>query len=244
MERRWGAGVFIKDSDGAYRSTLFSELAWAEHGFGTRRCPDGLGGPRIATLRQVHSDVALWVTDVSGCAGEADALVTNSPGQRVAVRTADCLPLLFAARRRRAVAAVHAGWRGTAAGIAEKTVRKLSDAFDADPAELLVAIGPGIGVCCYRVGPDVAARFRGLLPHLPEHVFVHVDLAEANRRQLRRAGVPDAQIDIAGMCTRCRAGEFFSHRHNPGETGRMRNVIGIVGGPDNAVRVETKRARA
>lgn len=145
----------------------------------------------------------------------------------VSIRTADCLPLLMVCSEPQVVAAMHAGWRGTARDIAGKTVRRLSTQFGADPSKFEVAIGPGIGVCCYEVGPEVAEQFRDVLPDLPASGKAMLNLVEANRRKLVEAGVKASHIYTGAPCTACNLTDFFSYRMVPGETGRMVSAIGI-----------------
>lgn len=218
------------DEQNVYRSSLLGELPWLEHGFGTRRSHDWPRGPR-ASLKQIHSNRSLVVSGCDRVAGEADALITAEPGRLVSVKTADCLPLLMVSVEPRVVAAIHAGWRGTAADIAGETLRRLRREFGVAPAGVYVAIGPGIGSCCYEVGPEVLAQFRDLLPGLPDSGGKGMlDLAEANRRQLLREGVCVERIETGAPCTCCTAGEFFSYRRSPGEPGRMISAIGIRSG--------------
>jgi YfiH family protein len=178
------------------------------------------------TLRQVHSDVCVCADGRKGRIGEGDALFTGQPGGLLAVRTADCLPLLFADERRKAVAAVHAGWRGAIQRIAARVIETMQARFSSRPEDLLVAVGPGIGACCYEVGPEVAAAIRSshhqpdllLRPgRRPDSHFL--DLWQANARQLADAGV--RQIEIGGLCTACHRRLFFSHRADQGRTGRF-----------------------
>jgi YfiH family protein len=199
-------------------SSLLSGLGWIDHGFGTRL--DTLSQDQMARLRQIHS-AAVLVADRVGCAGEGDAMATDRPGVRVSVRTADCYPILLADARNRAVAAVHAGWRGTAAQIVVKTLGSMRAQFGTDAADVCAAIGPGIGVCCYQVGIEVARQF-GL------EQAGRIDLAEANRRQLISAGVPFAQIQVVGGCTQCDAQQFHSFRRDQEQAGRMVSFIGIA----------------
>jgi len=222
--------VFRKRPDGSYASTLLEELAWVRHGFGTRRFPDGLQVHPVAALRQVHSARTLVVESVNGFAGEGDALISATPGQYLSIRTADCVPVLIAAPDRRVIAAAHAGWRGTAARILRRTVELLVREWDVDPRQIVAAIGPGIGPCCYEVGAEVAALFEESVRRPSTGGKVFLDLIEANRRELLETGVRPGQIDVANLCTRCCCAEFFSYRAQPGETGRMRNVIGIRAG--------------
>ena len=156
----------------------------------------------------------------AGELGTGDALLENTPGAVVAVKTADCIPILLVDERSRAVAAVHAGWRGTVARIAEAAVAAMRDRFGSAPADLHAAIGPGIGKCCYEVGPEVAARFG-------ERGRAHIDLAEANRRQLIEAGVTARRIYASNLCTMCRPGEFHSFRRDREAAGRLYSFAGI-----------------
>lgn len=200
------------------RSPLLSQLAWIDHGFGTRLSP--LSQEGMASLRQIHSDVALAVQQ-PGCAGEGDALLTGTSGLRLSVRSADCYPILLADTKRHAVAIVHAGWRGTAAGIVVKTIAQMRAQFGTAPADIVAAIGPGIGLCCYQVGAEVACLF-GL------EGAGRIDLAEANRRQLIEAGVPEPHIDVLGGCTFCDTARFHSFRREKERAGRMISYIGLA----------------
>jgi YfiH family protein len=156
-----------------------------------------------------------------GAAGDGDALVTVQPGVEVSVRTADCYPILIADRRNRAVAAVHAGWRGTAAGIVRNALRTLHSEFGSTPEDLTVAIGPGIGVCCYEVGEEVAVKFG-------HRTAGRLDLAQTNLRQLTDAGVARRHIDILGQCTRCDQSLFHSYRRDQARAGRMISFIQVA----------------
>ncbi len=156
-----------------------------------------------------------------------DALVTAQVGRSIGVRTADCLPLLLLDRRTRAVAAIHAGWRGTAAQIARNTVEKLRQDHGSRPGDLYAAIGPFIRPCCYEVSPEVSelfAQWPKSVQSSPE-CKPRLDLAEANRRQMLDAGVPGAQIFDCHLCTYCLADRFFSFRREPDNPGRMVSSI-------------------
>jgi polyphenol oxidase len=196
-------------------SPVLQNLPWIEHGFGTRHSavfPD-----QLATLKQVHSAVPL-VADVPGCAGEGDALVTNQRGLAVSVRTADCLPILIADPRAQIVAAIHAGWRGTAAGIVGRVIEEMTGRFGTEPSDLCAAIGPGIGGCCYQVGDEVARQF-GLSG------TSMLDLAAENRGQLLEAGVAGSHIDLLNQCTLCDPARFHSYRRDKEHAGRMISYI-------------------
>ena len=190
-------------------------LQWVQHGFGTRHAVSGLN-----SLKQIHSDRVL-IADRPGFAGEGDALVTNRPLLAISVRTADCYPILLADAKNRAVAAVHAGWRGTAAQIVRKTLQKMTTEFGTSPGDVYAAIGPGIGVCCYEVGEEVARKFG-------YDAKTHLDLASENRNQLESAGVPPGNIEALGVCTFCDAERFFSYRRDKENPGRMTSFIQIA----------------
>jgi YfiH family protein len=192
-------------------SSLLSQLPWLEHGFGTRTAP--LSQEGMATLKQIHSPRVLHV-DSPGLAGEGDALVTDHSGVKLSIRTADCYPILLVDIETRAVAAIHAGWRGTSANIVQEALRQMNGSTK----NILAAIGPGIGVCCYEVGADVARLFG-------QTGAGKLDLAESNRRQLIYAGVPDRNIEVIRHCTFCDAERFHSFRRDKDRAGRMISYI-------------------
>jgi hypothetical protein len=212
--------VFYLDSRNVYRVTELDSFEWLEYGFGTRLCDIPERFPNLATLKQVHSAACVAAGGRAGLLGSGDALLENTPGGVVAVRTADCIPILLVDQRNRAVAAVHAGWRGTVARIAASAVAAMGDRFGSAPADLHAAIGPGIGRCCFEVGPEVAVQFG-------ERGRAHVDLSDANRRQLVEAGVTAARIHASNLCTMCRPEEFHSFRRDKEAAGRLYSFAGI-----------------
>ena len=222
--------MFYKDARGVYRVEELDRLRWLEHGFGSRASDGWVPGP-LVWVKQIHSDCCLTADGASGCLGEADALISNSAGQYLSVRTADCIPILIADERLRAIAAVHAGWRGSAEAIARKAVERMQQQFGSRPADLLAAIGPGICGECYEVGPEVASRFA---PWFPERSDLDhrttLDLAAANRRQLIEAGLDLSRIFDSALCTACHPDEFYSWRRERERTGRMVSAIAIRSG--------------
>ena len=176
-------------------SPIFSGMSWVAHGFGTRNSAPLAGD--VSRVKQIHSNLAL-LAEQPGVLGEGDAIVTNRPGLAISIRTADCYPILLADARNRAIAAIHAGWRGTAAEIVSRTLEKMKAEFGTEPADVLAAIGPGIDVCCYEVGEDVATIF-GLA------MGAHLDLISENWKQLERAGVAPQNIQALDVCTFCDA---------------------------------------
>ncbi len=212
--------MFHKDSGEIYRVSELESLPWLVHGFGTRLAdiPSQFG--HLATLKQIHSASCVAAEGRTGILGQGDALLENTPGSVIAVKTADCIPILLADQRQRAVAAVHAGWRGTAARIVSGAIAAMKERFGTDPADLHAAIGPGIGVCCYEVGPEVSAQFG-------EQGRVHLDLPAINRAQLIDAGVTPQRIYASNLCTMCNAQEFESFRRDGAAAGRLYSFIGI-----------------
>ena len=202
-------------------------------GFGDRHHapPSRAGAPEVVTVKQVHGTRIATPQQVrTGEADEADALVVDGPGTLVAIRTADCVPvLLLADGPTRFAAAVHAGWRGTLADITGRAV-EAAVARGVDPARLRAAIGPAIGPCCYEVGEDLASRFaKEGLPVVETDDRPRLDLRAINVIRLERAGLSPGRIRLAGPCTRCRNDRYWSYRAQPLEKGRQLSWIGWEG---------------
>jgi len=214
--------AFERGEDGIYRCSAFNEFPWQKHGFGTR-----LANPPVhITLRQVHSSVVRNARGLQDREAEGDALVTDEIGKAIGVRTADCVPILLLDRSKHGVAAVHAGWRGTAAQIVARAVRALQDEFRSEPTDTLAAIGPCVRQCCYEVGPDVAGQFsRSYTTESAGPAKWKLNLAAANRDGLVESGIPPENIFDLGACTVCAANDFFSYRREPENPGRMLSTI-------------------
>ncbi len=205
-----------------------------------RRLAQAVGGAPLVA-RQVHGTVIRRVrrddSPAEVARHEADGLCSDVPGVLLGVFVADCVPVLLADPRTGCCAAVHAGWRGTVAGILPEAVRRLAAEFGARPGDLRVALGPAIGPCCFEVGLEVAQAFTAAIPDAAARGIVQpsrrgladkaqVDLHAANRLLLAGAGVdPDAVGAIAG-CTRCDRERFFSFRRDGASTGQQMGVIG------------------
>lgn len=216
--------------------------------------------PLIA-LRQIHSNL-LVVASASDARRErpwkGDGIMTDEPGLLLGIQTADCIPVLVADRKRHAVAAFHAGWRGTVKRIVETGIGRMLLEFGSRPEDLVAAIGPGVATCCYAVGEDVLSAFESQFSysrelfrevydsdpirekypmlfltqrapgHSPIGPSLHLNLVEANRRQLLDAGLKPQSIKVVGGCTSCHRELFFSYRAAQGRTGRMLSVIGVA----------------
>lgn len=213
--------MFRRGNDDVFRADALHQLPWLRHGFGTRLNPSWPVSDQIATAKQIHSDRVLRV-ESPGLQGEGDALISTQPGIDLAIRTADCLPILIADPLNRAVAAIHAGWRGVVSGIASKTVDAMCLEFNSKPEDLVVAIGPGIGACCFEVGPDVAVQFG-------REGRVKIDLVQTICRQLGRSGVNASQISTSHLCSCCKPEMFESFRRDREAAGRMVSLIGLLG---------------
>ena len=216
-------------------------------GFTTRRSGESLEAPRRAfgwegwplfRLRQVHG-TRVWAVEGPGEAGEfprpGDGLATAARGVILAVASADCVPLILFDPRARAGAVLHAGWRGTCAGIAREGVRVLEERYGCRPENLNVLIGPAIQACCYRVGPEVMEAF-SLAGHPLSALRsgedgANLDLPQANRLLLERCGVPAASIQSAGLCTRCRGDLFPSYRRDGAAAGRFLGYLASPAAP-------------
>ena len=192
-----------------------------------------------------------------------DGMMTDVPGVMLGVQVADCVPVLVADVKRKAVAAFHAGWRGTLKRIVEGGIGTMRLRYGSRPEDLVAAIGPSIGPCCYSVGEEVRFEFESQFAYAPElftEVYdsdpvrdkypllfltarapghsnigpqIHLDLWEANRRQLLDAGLKAKRISVVGECSACaRVGgrlKYFSHRGESGFAGRMMGVVGVAG---------------
>jgi YfiH family protein len=199
--------------------------------------PDG----RLILMRQVHGD-RIRILDGDGPLPEelpeCDGLISDRPGVALGIRTADCVPLFFVDRVRRVIGAAHAGWRGTALGIAARMVATLTERFSSHSEDLLALIGPAIGPCCYQVDTPVFEAFAAMpgadlfLRPCPEKGRWMLDLALANRIQIREAGVPSENIYTSGLCTSCRQDLFFSYRAGGDRSGRQINLVMLHAGDD------------
>ena len=214
-------------------------------------------GFKLVTMKQVHSSNIHVLAGVPKGLLVGDGAITNKPGLLLSIQTADCVPVLLVDAKKKAVGAFHAGWRGTVKRIVEKGVGMMQMTYGSDPANIRAAIGPCIQQCCYAVGPEVVDEFHSqfqyaaelfkdifdddpvktkypllfLTARAPGHGPVgkqpHLDLAEANRRQLVDAGVKAENIWASGLCTGCNTNRLFSHRKEDGFTGRMMAVVGV-----------------
>jgi YfiH family protein len=222
------------------------------HFFGTRShaktvttdigVPTRAGGPRgrgwLLSVEQVHGTDALVVdrplADHDRFHGGWDALVTDQPGVTVAVRTADCVPVLIYDRRRRAVAAIHAGWRGALAGIVPRTIELMGSRFKAVASDLRVSIGPSAGPCCYEVDEAVLAPLRSgsldwrAVVRDDRGTKARLDLRELVRRQLAQLGIRPEHVTTVNLCTICHADLFYSYRREGRVNGTMLSGITLA----------------
>ncbi len=208
----------------------------------------------LIALKQFHSDVVHLFDSAPAEPCRGDASTTTRPGLLLGVQTADCVPILLVDPKKRVVAAIHAGWRGTLARIARKAIGRMQMEYGTKPANLLAALGPAIGGCCYEVGNEVATAFISQFPnaaawfdelrtgdepnplqwlnmmppgHQPSPKNVLLDLRKANRSQLLDAGLRPQNIFVSGLCTACRRDLLFSYRKEGAATGRLMSVIGL-----------------
>jgi YfiH family protein len=208
------------------------------------RLAAAVGARSVAMATQVHGRTVVVLRDgdaAPAVAPEADAFVSNSRDVAVAIRVADCVPLLMADRTRGVVAAVHAGWRGTAARASVAALEALEREFGTKPADVVAAIGPSIGACCYEVGTELVDAFaaagherylidRWFLAPAPERGSrerpkLRFDVAGANRDQLLLAGVPEEQVHSSGLCTAMHLDVLTSYRAEKDQAVRLAGVI-------------------
>lgn len=190
----------------------------------------------VATTAQVHGDTIRTVTagglyfDPVPCS--CDALITNVPGVALLVFSADCVPILLADPVRRAVGAVHAGWRGTALGIVRKTVERMALEYGTAPEDLICAIGPAIGHCCFEADEPVFQAMSGAIPGTETNTHrvgskYFIDLKAQNGLSLIQAGVKADRITIDAACTKCNPELFWSHRRDGDSRGLQSAVIAL-----------------
>ncbi|MEX2661609.1 MAG: peptidoglycan editing factor PgeF, partial [Vicinamibacterales bacterium] len=194
---------------------------------------------RLRLLTQVHGrTIASSPSGAPWMRPEADGVITDDPSVALVVRVADCAPILLADRRLGVAAAVHAGWRSTIQRIVPAAIDALHGSYGTDPSDLVVAVGPSLGVCCGEMGEEVVEAFRaaGHDAATLDRWFVrtpgkrpHFDLWRANGEQLEASGVPPSAIHVAGLCTRTYAGTFHSYRAAGPAAGRMAAVIRKTG---------------
>jgi YfiH family protein len=247
----WGVGLRCRPLD-AVAPHLFTTRQLALTPGASALLAAAVGARRVAMVTQVHQAGVAVIhrhDPPFDSPPEADALVTDDPDVAVAVRAADCVPIVIADRRTGAVAAVHAGWRGTAARAGQAAIDVLATDFGARPEDLIAAIGPSIGRCCYEVGSELVDAFAaaGHARYLIERWFtslparkgglgaatagagghspLHLDLAGANRDQLVLAGIPDDQVFVAGLCTAEHLDLLTSFRAEKEKAGRIAGVI-------------------
>jgi polyphenol oxidase len=193
---------------------------------------------QFLVVNQVHGD-RIFIIEPRGSYFSSrddlnyDAIVTTRAGLAVCIKTADCVPVFIVDKVQKVIAVVHAGWRGTALAICAKVIRLMQKQYGSLPQDILAAIGPSIGLCCYEVDSVVADSFgtqknKGsfLFPQAAKNKWL-LDLPEANRRQIMECGVPEKNIESSGYCTMCNQDIFFSHRAAGGVTGRQINFMMI-----------------
>jgi polyphenol oxidase len=193
----------------------------------------------IITVKQVHSADSHVVESLSNSstAVNCDALLTNVDNILLGIQTADCLPVLIADPKNRAVVGIHAGWRGTLSRIIEKSIARLVETYGSNPSDCLAATGPAIGQCCFEIGPEVREAFQTefsysskLFSHHQPNGKSHMDLRLANQEQLINSGLDKESIFVWPDCTRCRMDLYFSYRGEiaTGAVGRLLSVIGLA----------------
>jgi len=271
-----GSTVYASESSGELNLSWTKEDYAANVAENRRRLITAVAPSSVlVTLRQVHSPAMHVIrkspsgytsagrlykslaTKDGRAVLRGDGMMTDVPDLLLGIQTADCIPVLLADTKTGAVAAFHAGWRGTLARIVERGVGRMRVEFGSKPKDLIAAIGPGIGPCCYAVSEELRYEFESQFAywkelfsdvydedpvktkypllfltarapgHSPIGPQLHLDLWEANRRQLLDAGLSAKKITVAAQCTACSEQRFFSHRAQQGFTGRMMNVIAV-----------------
>ena len=180
-----------------------------------------------------EQDRGMGVTKVSSIKN-TDGLVTNIPGIQLTVFCADCVPILLLDTNKKAIAAIHAGWRGTVNSIAKKAIDIMIENYGTNPKDILAGIGPSIGQCCFQVDEPVVKEFRQKLDFADDVIIkdtvperYKIDLWETNRRILINCGVEQNNIEMTKICTMCHTDLFYSHRVMGNERGNMAGIIAL-----------------
>jgi YfiH family protein len=210
----------------AGRLTLAESLGWD---FTAWTCGEQVHGHSVHAVRR--EDAGRGRLDRLTAIADTDALITDEPDILLVQFFADCVPLYFLDPVTGAMGLAHAGWKGTVADIAGHTVRRMAESYGSEPSDILGAIGPSIGDCCYEVDEAVIGRVRPiaggsnvLAP--TENGRAKLDLKELNRHLMIKAGILPSRIELSTWCTACRTDLFFSHRAENGSTGRMMSWLG------------------
>lgn len=183
---------------------------------------------QLVSSHQVHGSEILVATQAGRYDG-FDAIITRQNGLLLSVSVADCTPVLVVDPQTPAVAAIHAGWKGTVAGITSKTIRAMQEHFDTDPEDCLAFIGTCIDECSFEVDADVAHHFDSPFKRWDEQrQKFFIDLKNANRQQLIDAGLPDTHIEVSPYSTMLHNSDYFSHRAEKGLTGRFMGLVGMM----------------
>jgi polyphenol oxidase len=185
-----------------------------------------IGLDELAIPRQVQGGLVRRV-DAQGGYGACDGLITNSYGLFLTVSTADCPTLYLYDPVKKAIGAVHAGWRGSSMNIVSRAVKLMREEYGTIVSNLIVFIAPAAGVCCYEVGEDVAKNFKDEFIIRSEKRNPHLDLKMHNRRELLESGVLVSNVEISEYCTICTPELFHSYRRDGQKSGRMLGVIGL-----------------
>ncbi|VAX14788.1 FIG00003370: Multicopper polyphenol oxidase [hydrothermal vent metagenome] len=222
--RRGGASPAPFDSLNASVSVGDTQVNVSEN---MAKIKKSVGLKNLWAPTQVHGNkVAVIDSAQPSSSVEADAVITCVPNLTVAVRTADCLPILLADPERKVIGAIHAGRGGTQLGIAGATIKKMVERFDCDPVNIRAGLGPCIRFCCYEVDKESAKNFHNCCGGSRKR---HIDIAGANVDQLVTAGVSKEKIYDSSVCTSCENSRFFSHRADNGVTGRFLSGIALNG---------------
>ncbi len=224
-----------------YSVPCLEKIPFISHGFGSRYFNEqwlckNIQGKKLKSvfLDQIHSDIIHTVVELPDINWMGDALLTDRPGILLVVRTADCLPVLLVDKKKKVVAAVHCGWRGTKKKLAEKAVKAMSVLYKCERSSLLAALGPCIEQDCYEVGDEVRESFQDagirddfFLSSSAKKGRYYFDLKQANRYQLLKAGMKPENIFSVDLCTYCEE-SLFSYRRDGLKAGRMVNFIGLL----------------
>ena len=192
----------------------------------------GINAERLVTVNQVHGNTVHLVTEknIGGLTPDADAIITGLKSVPIGIMTADCLPIIIYDPVNNAIGAAHGGWKGTALGVAVRTIEAMAESFGTAARDVVAALGPHIGPCCYQVKGNVIDEFEKAFGDTSSYIKKSgdgftLDLGAATIKQLEEIGVEPEKINALCPCTSCNNGDFFSYRKDGGRTGRQLSFI-------------------
>ena len=226
----------------SFNDTGFAKIIITEREYDAKNSDDmqvvfseaGLNYENKTDCKQIHSDIVRVIKkEAIGITEEADAMITNIPNLPLVIYTADCVPIVLVDTKKKIIADIHAGWRGTYAEIVVKTIKSMLNNFGSDPKDIVAIIGPAIGPCCYEVSEDLVDKFNTIVTNKDFKFYIikedrfHIDLTKINSYLLEKCGVERENIHNLNICTSCQNDKFYSYRKDNKTDKRIGTIVQI-----------------